>query len=83
MRLGFSIESGICLASVHPTMPCTATQPQNPAAAAAAPCRAGKRATLSAREVQSSVRLVLLGDLGRHAVLEGKKAVARISGLQQ
>jgi hypothetical protein len=33
--------------------------------------------------VQSSVRLVLLGELGRHAVLEGKKAVARISGLQQ
>jgi hypothetical protein len=33
--------------------------------------------------VQTSVRLVLPGELGRHAVLEGKKAVARISGLQQ
>lgn len=32
--------------------------------------------TLSSREVQGAVRLVLPGDLGRHAIAEGAKAVA-------
>lgn len=34
-----------------------------------------RRATLSSREVQSAVRLVLPGELGKHAVSEGTKAV--------
>ncbi|KAL5582937.1 hypothetical protein UlMin_015379 [Ulmus minor] len=32
--------------------------------------------TLTSREIQSAVRLVLPGELGRHAVAEGAKAVA-------
>ncbi|XP_074556225.1 uncharacterized protein LOC141812074 [Curcuma longa] len=36
---------------------------------------AGK-ATLSSREVQAAVQLVLPGELGRHAIAEGSKAVA-------
>lgn len=35
-----------------------------------------KRATLSSREVQAAVRLVLPGELGKHAVSEGTKAVS-------
>ncbi|KAL9241262.1 hypothetical protein vseg_015393 [Gypsophila vaccaria] len=34
-----------------------------------------KRNTLSAREIQGAVRLVLPGELGKHAVAEGTKAV--------
>jgi histone H2B len=41
----------------------------------------GGRATLSAREVQTAVRLVLPGELGKHAVGEGQRAVAKMSGL--
>jgi histone H2B len=33
------------------------------------------RATLTSREVQSAVRLVLPGELGKHAISEGTKAV--------
>ncbi|EFN53407.1 hypothetical protein CHLNCDRAFT_25860, partial [Chlorella variabilis] len=42
--------------------------------------RHGKHKTLTARE--TAVKLVVPGELGRHAVTEGKKAVARFSGLQ-
>ena len=38
-----------------------------------------KRTTLSSREVQSAVRLLLPGELARHAVAEGTKAVAKYS----
>jgi histone H2B len=41
----------------------------------------GGRATLSAREVETAVRLVLPGELGKHAVGEGQRAVAKMSGL--
>nr|QEE59971.1 histone H2B.2 [Betula platyphylla] len=34
------------------------------------------RVTLSSREIQGAVRLVLPGELGKHAVAEGSKAVA-------
>ena len=37
------------------------------------------RATLSSREVQSAVRLVLPGELAKHAVSEGTKAVTKFS----
>ena len=36
--------------------------------------------TLSSREVQTSVRLVLPGELSKHAVSEGTKAVTKFSG---
>lgn len=40
-------------------------------------CKSAGRATLTSREVQSAVRLVLPGELGKHAVSEGTKAIAR------
>ena len=36
-----------------------------------------KKATLGAREVQTAVRLVLPGELAKHAVSEGTKAVTK------
>jgi histone H2B len=42
--------------------------------------RLNKKATLSCREIQTAVRLVLLGDLARHAVSEGTKAVNKFTG---
>jgi len=39
--------------------------------------KASGRATLSSREVQSAVRLVLPGELGRHAMSEGTKAISK------
>ena len=36
-----------------------------------------KRSTLSSRDMQASVRLVVPGELAKHAVSEGTKAVAR------
>ena len=38
-----------------------------------------KRSTLSSREVQTSVRLMLPGELAKHAVSEGTKAVTKFS----
>jgi histone H2B len=35
--------------------------------------------TLSAREIQSAVKLVLPGELARHALIEGAKAVNKIA----
>ena len=37
------------------------------------------RATLSSREVQTAIRLVLPGELAKHAVSEGTKAVTKFS----
>jgi histone H2B len=42
--------------------------------------RINKKATLSVREIQTAVRLVLPGELARHAVSEGTKAVYKFSG---
>lgn len=39
--------------------------------------RYNKRATLSSREIQTAVRLVLPGELARHAVSEGTKASSK------
>ena len=39
----------------------------------------GARNTLSSREVQTSVRLVLPGELSKHAVSEGTKAVTKFT----
>ena len=40
-------------------------------------CKYNKKATMSAREVQTAVRLVLPGELAKHAVSEGTKAVTK------
>ena len=39
----------------------------------------GAKETLSSREVQTSVRLALPGELAKHAVSEGTKAVTKFS----
>mmetsp|Transcript_4938 Transcript_4938/g.8812 ORF Transcript_4938/g.8812 Transcript_4938/m.8812 type:complete len:116 (-) Transcript_4938:78-425(-) len=38
-----------------------------------------KKSTLSSREVQTAVRLVLPGELAKHAVSEGTKAVTKFT----
>jgi len=38
-----------------------------------------KKATLSSREIQTGVRLMLPGELAKHAVSEGTKAVTKFS----
>merc|ERR1711964_664671 len=42
-------------------------------------CRYTKKRTLSSREVQTAVKLLLPGELARHAVSEGTKAVTKFS----
>jgi histone H2B len=37
-----------------------------------------KKATLSSREIQTAVRLMLPGELAKHAVSEGTKAVTKV-----
>ena len=44
--------------------------------------RYNKRSTLSSREVQTAVRLLLPGELSKHAVSEGTKAVTKYSSTQ-
>ncbi len=39
--------------------------------------RANKRGTLTSREIQTAVRLLLPGELAKHAVSEGTKAVTK------
>ena len=41
--------------------------------------RYNKKSTLSAREIQTAVRLILPGELVRHAISEGTKAVTKFS----
>ena len=40
--------------------------------------RYNKKKTLSAREIQSSVKLLLPGELAKHAILEGNKAMQNL-----
>ena len=42
-------------------------------------CTYNNKATLSSREVQTAVRLVLPGELAKHAVSEGTKAVTKFT----
>ena len=42
--------------------------------------RYNKKHTISSREVQTAVRLILPGELAKHAVSEGTKAVAKYDG---
>ena len=41
--------------------------------------RYNKKSTLSSREVQTAIRLVLPGELAKHAVSEGTKAVTKFT----
>jgi len=41
--------------------------------------RMNKKHTLSAREVQSAVKLLLPGELAKHAIIEGAKAVNKFA----
>jgi hypothetical protein len=40
-----------------------------------------KRSTISSREIQTSVRLILPGELAKHAVSEGTKAVTKFASI--
>ena len=42
-------------------------------------CRYSNKGTLSSREIQTAVRLVLPGELAKHAVSEGTKAVTKFT----
>jgi histone H2B len=42
-------------------------------------CKYNKKATMSSREIQTAVRLVLPGELAKHAVSEGTKAVTKFT----
>lgn len=42
-----------------------------------------KKSTISAREIQTSVRLILPGELAKHAVSEGTRAVTKYSSTAQ
>ena len=42
-------------------------------------CRIHKRLTMGSRDVQSAIRLVLPGELAKHAVSEGTKAMTKFS----
>jgi histone H2B len=42
-------------------------------------CRQNKKRTLTSREVQTAVRLLLPGELAKHAVSEGTKAVTKFT----
>jgi histone H2B len=52
---------------------------QRIATEAAAVARHNKKSTISSREIQTAVRLILPGELAKHAVSEGTKAVAKFS----
>lgn len=45
--------------------------------------RFDKRRTLSSRQIQTAVRLILPGELARHAVNEGAKAMSSFSKMQK
>ena len=44
--------------------------------------RYGKRATMSSREIQTAVRLILPGELSKHAVSEGTKAITKYTSVK-
>jgi len=45
--------------------------------------RYNKKQTLSAREIQSAVKLLLPGELAKHAIIEGAKAVNKFASGSQ
>jgi len=45
--------------------------------------RYNKKSTVSSREIQSAVRLVLPGELAKHAISEGTKAVTKFTAASE
>ena len=45
-------------------------------------CQYNHKATLSSREIQTAIRLLLPGELAKHAVSEGTKAVTKYTASQ-
>ena len=45
--------------------------------------RYNKKHTMSAREIQSAVKLLLPGELAKHAIIEGAKAVNKFASLNK
>jgi histone H2B len=43
--------------------------------------RYSNRATLTSREIQTAVRLLLPGELAKHAISEGSKAIGKYTGM--
>jgi len=41
-----------------------------------------KKSTISSREIQTSVRLILPGELSKHAISEGTKSVTKVRRFQ-
>lgn len=39
-----------------------------------------KKSTISSREIQTAVRLILPGELAKHAISEGTKSVTKVGG---
>ena len=42
-------------------------------------CKYNKKGTLSSREIQTSVRLILPGELAKHGISEGTKAITKFT----
>ena len=42
-----------------------------------------KKSTISSREIQTAVRLILPGELAKHAISEGTKSVTKFSSSQK
>ena len=55
------------------------SSPSRSAAEAGNLARVNSKSTLSSREIQTAVRLVLPGELAKHAVSEGTKAVTKFT----
>ena len=62
-----------------PSSPSSLSLSHLSAAEAGRLARINEKGTLSSREVQTAVRLVLPGELAKHAVSEGTKAVTKFS----
>uniref|UniRef100_A0A0E0BXA2 Histone H2B n=1 Tax=Oryza meridionalis TaxID=40149 RepID=A0A0E0BXA2_9ORYZ len=68
-----------CFPPIRAHIP-SSIKPIGPLAAEAAKlARYNKKPTITSREIQTSVRLVLPGELAKHAVSEGTKAVTKFT----
>jgi histone H2B len=72
-------DTGISSKSMAILNSFVADQFEKIAAAAAQLSRVNKKPTLTSREIQTAVRLVLPGELAKHAVSEGTKAVTKFT----
>lgn len=67
------------LSSSHPQLMVLADIFERVATEASKLAAYNKKSTISSREIQTSVRLILPGELAKHAVSEGTKAVTKYS----